>query len=107
MLPMDRDLLVAKVKAVARGPQAQMLNHLLYILGQPLENCPVGFSDGPLKVLREVLATIYEDFKDLMVKGGGCPYALTCRLAASYGCGPRTASKAAVLAFRYKSHPHR
>jgi hypothetical protein len=97
------ELFMAKVKAIAQGQQASMLNELIFILGNPLNNCPNGPHDGPLDALRQIIHHVYLDFKDNLEQGSGCTYAYTCVSSQKHGCTPNGSGRAKVLQFKSKT----
>ena len=60
----SQELFLAKVKAIVKGPHASMLNELIFILGNPLNNCRNGPDDGPMGALRQIIHYIYQNFTD-------------------------------------------
>lgn len=98
-----QELFLAKVKAVAKGPHASMLNELIFILGNPLKNCRNGPDDGPLGALRQIIHYIYLNFTDDLERGLGCTYARTCVSSQEHGCAINDLGGAKVLQFRCKT----
>jgi hypothetical protein len=93
------ELFLAKVKAIAKGPHASMLNELIFILGNPLNNCPNGPDDGPLGALRQIIHYIYLNFTDELERDLGCIYAHTCVSSQKHGCAINGRGVAKVLQF--------
>jgi hypothetical protein len=98
-----QELFLAKVKAIAKGPHAPLLNELIFILSNPLNNCPNGPNDGPLGALRKIIHHVYLDFKDNQEHGSGCTFAHTCLSSRQHGCALAGSGKAKVLQFRAKT----
>jgi hypothetical protein len=100
MYHQSQELFLAKVKAIAKGPHASMLNELLFILGNPLNNCPNGADDGPMGALRQIIHYIYLNFTDDLERGLGCTYAQTCVSSQKHGCAINSRGAAKILQFR-------
>jgi hypothetical protein len=96
----SQELLLAKVKAVAKGQHASMLNELIFILDNPVNNCRNGPDDGPIGALRQIIHHIYQTFTDDKARGLGCAYAHTCVSAQEHGCSMNGPGLAKVLQFR-------
>ena len=96
----SQELFLAKVKAIAKGPHGSMLNELIFILGNPLNNCRNGPENGPVGALRQIIHYIYQNFTDDMERGSGCTYAHTCVAAQEHGCTINGPEVAKVLQFR-------
>jgi hypothetical protein len=97
------ELYLAKVKAIAKGPHASMLNELIFILSNPLNNCPLGPHDGPLGALEKIIHHVYLDFKDNVERGVGCTYAPTCVSSQRHGCALDGFGRAKVLQFKSRA----
>jgi len=80
-----------------------MLHELIFILGNPLHNCPHGPNDGPLGALREIIHHIYLDIKDNRERGSGCAYVQTCISAPEQGCALGDPGGAKVLQFKSRT----
>jgi len=98
-----QELFLAKVRAIAKGPHASMLNELIFILGNPLKNCPNRPDNGPLGALRQIIHYIYQNFTDDLERGLGCTYARTCVSSQEHGCASNGLEVAKVLQFRCKT----
>lgn len=98
-----QELFLAKVKAIAKGPHASMLNELIFILANPLNNCRNGPENGPLGALGQIIHYIYVNFTDDLKRGLGCTDARTCPPSRKQGCTVHGQGVAKVLPFRSRA----
>jgi len=98
-----QELFLAKVKAIAKGPHGPMLKELIFILGNPLNSCPLGPHDGPLGALQKIIHHVYLDFKDDLERGLGCTYAYTCVSSQAHGCALHGLGMAKVIPFKSRT----
>jgi hypothetical protein len=102
MEPLEDKLLLAKVKAIGRGPHAAMLDELLFILSNPVVSCPHGPTDGPLGALSQIIHSVYVDYQANLNRRRGCSYSRTCLSAPRLGCQIDDLSQDKVIQFRRK-----
>lgn len=96
----SQELFLARVKAIAKGPHASMLNELIFILANPLNNCRNGPDDGPLGALQQIIHYIYQNFTDDLEQDSGCTHAPTYVSSQELDCAVNGGGVAKVLQFR-------